>query len=327
MAIETETRRSRRQVIMAGFGALGGLLVGTLGRPDTTRAAANGNVQLAAGVIDSDNDAASETRVNVAAAGGVALSGVAGLGTGLYGYSATGLAGVRALGGDTATGLFAESTHGTAVSGASTDTTPNGDNFASASHRTGVLGSAGDVTGIEANTDEIGVYGYADLSPFSSGVRGRSHAGAGVFGSSDSSFGVIGAGDVGVYGTGGTAGVIGDVDTGAIGVYGWVGSTIAPAAPGGVAVHAAAQSTGLIALNVVGKAKFSRSGRVTIAKNHASVAVTLAGVTTASYIIATLQTNKAGVYVRAVVPASGKFTIYLSKASTSATVVGYLVVN
>jgi hypothetical protein len=190
-----------------------------------------------------------------------------------------------------------------------------------------VLGSAGDVTGIETNTDEIGVYGYADLSPFSTGVRGRSHGGAGVFGSSDSSFGVIGAGDVGVYGTGGSLGVIGDVDTGAIGVYGWVGSAIAPAAPGGVAVHAAAETTNLVALNVVGKTRFSRSGRVSITKNHASKAVTLAGVTAASYIIATLQTNKAGIYVRAVVPASGKFTIYLSKASTSTIVVGYLVVN
>ena len=53
----------------------------------------------------------------------------------------------------------------------------------------------------------------------------------------------------------------------------------------------------------------------------------MAGVTSASYVIATVQTNKAGVYVRAVVPAGGKFTIYLSKAPTAAIVVGYLVVN
>jgi hypothetical protein len=51
------------------------------------------------------------------------------------------------------------------------------------------------------------------------------------------------------------------------------------------------------------------------------------GVTASSYIIATLQTRRAGVYVHAVVPAAGSFTIYLNKTVTAATVVGYLVIN
>jgi len=53
----------------------------------------------------------------------------------------------------------------------------------------------------------------------------------------------------------------------------------------------------------------------------------MAGVTTASYIIATLQTSVSGVYVRAVVPASGSFTIYLSKAPRKTVYVGYMVIN
>jgi uncharacterized Ntn-hydrolase superfamily protein len=53
----------------------------------------------------------------------------------------------------------------------------------------------------------------------------------------------------------------------------------------------------------------------------------MAGVTTSSYIIATPQTNRAGVYVQSVVPASGKFTIYLNKAVTGTSYIGYLVIN
>jgi hypothetical protein len=37
--------------------------------------------------------------------------------------------------------------------------------------------------------------------------------------------------------------------------------------------------------------------------------------------------NRAGIYVRAVIPSSGSFTIYLNKAVTSATNVAYFVVN
>ena len=53
----------------------------------------------------------------------------------------------------------------------------------------------------------------------------------------------------------------------------------------------------------------------------------MSGVSATSYVIATLQTSSSGLYVRAVVPASGQFRIYLSKAAPKRVVVGYLVVN
>jgi hypothetical protein len=53
----------------------------------------------------------------------------------------------------------------------------------------------------------------------------------------------------------------------------------------------------------------------------------MVGVTTSSYILATLQTRRAGVYVHAVVPAAGYFTIYLNKNVSAATYIGYLVIN
>ncbi len=53
----------------------------------------------------------------------------------------------------------------------------------------------------------------------------------------------------------------------------------------------------------------------------------MAGVTTASYIVATLQTNVSGCYVRAACPSTNKLTIYLSKAPGKTVYVGYVVVN
>ena len=81
------------------------------------------------------------------------------------------------------------------------------------------------------------------------------------------------------------------------------------------------------ALQVAGRARFSRSGRATIAAGHKSVTITMAGVTTSSYVIATPQVNRAGVYVQSVVPGTGRLTIYLNKTTTVSTVIGYLVIN
>ena len=86
-------------------------------------------------------------------------------------------------------------------------------------------------------------------------------------------------------------------------------------------------STTGIALDVSGKARFSRSKRVTISSGASSIKVILAGVTTSSLVFANLQTNRTGYYVQAVVPATGSFTIYLNKALTSATFVAYFVLN
>src|SRR5205085_11107185 len=118
--------------------------------------------------------------------------------------------------------------------------------------------------------------------------------------------GVQGAGYFGVYGTG-RHGLIGDATPDDTGVYGWVGAAAPGEAPAGVAVHAQAEP-GYTALNVVGVARFSRSGRASIAANKSSKIVAMAGVTPNSYIVATLQANRSGVFVRAVVCSSAQFT-------------------
>jgi hypothetical protein len=114
---------------------------------------------------------------------------------------------------------------------------------------------------------------------------------------------------------------------GGTGVYGFVGDVQATAATPGVAVEARAATTAQTALQVAGKVKFSRSGRTSVGSGKSSRKITMTGVTTSSYIIATLQSRRTGVYVASVVPASGSFTIYLNKTVSSTTYVAYFVIN
>ena len=51
----------------------------------------------------------------------------------------------------------------------------------------------------------------------------------------------------------------------------------------------------------------------------------MAGVTSTSKVFAVLNSNRSGRYVRAVVPATGKFTIYLNTSVSSSTYVAYFV--
>ena len=88
----------------------------------------------------------------------------------------------------------------------------------------------------------------------------------------------------------------------------------------------AASKTG-IGLDVVGKARFSRSGKAVITTGKKSVKVTLAGVTSGSLVFANLATNAAGKYVAAVVPASGSFTIYLNANASGSVSVAWVVLD
>jgi hypothetical protein len=70
-----------------------------------------------------------------------------------------------------------------------------------------------------------------------------------------------------------------------------------------------------------------RSGKAKIAANKTSVSIAVAGITSANFAVATLATNKSGVYVRAVVCASNKITVYLNAKSSTATYVSWLVLG
>jgi hypothetical protein len=151
-------------------------------------------------------------------------------------------------------------------------------------------------------TSYTGVYGWSPAPPDDTSV------GVGVWGDSDD-WGVYGQGTVGVYGYG-HVGVIGEADS----------ST----SPG---VIAYGMTTSTPALQVVGKVKFNRSGRKSIAAGKSSVVVTLAGTTSTSKIFAVLASNRSGRYVRAVVPAAGKFTIYLNTTVSSSSTISWFVLD
>jgi hypothetical protein len=100
------------------------------------------------------------------------------------------------------------------------------------------------------------------------------------------------------------------------------------ASPAGIGVLAEIPGGGT-ALQVAGPAAFSRSGLVTVAKGSSSATVTGVAPTAASLVLATLQQDRAGIWVRSAVPkvTASSFTVHLSKAVTASTKVAWFVVN
>jgi hypothetical protein len=171
--------------------------------------------------------------------------------------------------------------------------------------RAAVVGSTGDETNINTEfTGFTGVYGWSPTAGSDSAF------GTGVWGDGE---------DVGTYGSG-FVGVRGD---------GFIGMVAAGEAGGGIGLRAfGGTGTGLdVALEVFGKVKFSRSGRNTIGAGRSSLKINLVGVTSASRIFAVLHSNRSGRYVRAVVPTTGSFTVYLNTTVTAATYVAWFVIN
>jgi hypothetical protein len=290
MSVDTSAPRSRRAILASALGGLGAVVASRLIKPDTARAAPGDAV-----LVDAAHTGAGSTSITSTTVSAV---------------------------------IAADTVDGTGLKGSSTDATVS--DFTAASNRSGVIGVAGaagapgDPGMIALNTDESGVYGFSNISQNSAGVWGDSAGGSGVLGSGGT--GVLGFGYYGVYAFGRVA-VTGEAYTTETGVYGYSGANPAPLPPAGVGVQATAGSTAQVALNVTGKAKFSRSGRTYIAAGQYARKITMAGVTSSSYVIATLQTRRTGVYVHAVVPGTGYFYIYLNKAVTATTYVGYLVIN
>ncbi len=209
-----------------------------------------------------------------------------------------------------------EYTGGTETSLVITSADPNDPQAAFRAHNTaadaaGVIGASGDETLASEDTPFTGVYGWSEADPADS-------LGSGVWGDSPDT-GVVGTGSVGVLGIGGV-GLWGDGSGGP----GVIGDSDDPVISGVLARGSSA--TGL-ALSVIGKAKFSRSGRTTIGSGRSSITIALNGTTSGSKVFAVLHSNRSGRYVRAVVPTTNSFTVYLNAAVTSASYVAWFVLD
>jgi hypothetical protein len=193
MAIDTETRASRRNILAAALGGLGGLLAGRLASPDAA-AAANGDSALLGTANTSTTETSFENTENDetslkgshGAAGKGVEAAVGGAGYGLY-------ATAPATGGRA---VFASSLDKAAVTGHSTASNPV---VHQEGERVGVVGIAGDATGIALDMSETGVYGFCDTS-FSYAV--------GVWGDTFQGIGVVGSGDWGMNAFGGSIGLV-----------------------------------------------------------------------------------------------------------------------
>jgi hypothetical protein len=201
--------------------------------------------------------------------------------------------------------------------------------------------SATSVTKI-TNTDPANTAAVIEAESYAGiGVSGVSAEAAGVRGASSFGPGVSGIGDVGVAGFSDFGTGVDGSSTDNIGVH---GSSSAEDGAGvfgesfisvGV-IGSSSIGTGVLAragrgtaLRVDGKATFSRSGRLTLAAGQSSIAKTSVTLSRYSMVLALLQTNRPGIYVRAVVPSpsTSSFRVYLNTAVPGTTYVAWFVLN
>jgi hypothetical protein len=267
--------------------------------------------------------------------------GVRGLGSGANGAGVFGMnlgstgIGVHGKTGGTGSAVFGEATaNGVGVVAKSTNGTgaiaQSDANNGTALKATALNGSSAKAVWGETNSGYAGYFS----SPGSIGIGVRAIGGQyGVLATTSTG--------IGVYGSTSTGTGVNGITTGATGIgvngktFGSGSAVFGEAVNNGVAVFGkTTNGTALrgdspsgTALEVNGKAKFSRSGTKTVAVNTASLVVNLSGTTANSMILATAQQNTS-VFVKAVVPAAGSFTIYLTgNAPAGGLKVAYFVMN
>ena len=162
---------------------------------------------------------------------------------------------------------------------------------------------------------------YLAMSTF--GVQGSSTAfnGVGLYGSG---IGTNGRGVVGqTNGHNSQVGVDGDARLNA-----GEGIAVRARTMNGIGVYA--EATGGYGLQVVGRAVFNRSGKTTLSGGTSAKTISGHAMTGATIVVATVQGNPAGVWVRSVSvsDAADTFTIRLNKAAPAGgVVVGFFIVN
>jgi hypothetical protein len=161
-------------------------------------------------------------------------------------------------------------------------------------------------------------------------------SGVAILADSTTGVGVDSVGRIGVYAHGNAAG---PAPFTVYGLYARVDSVgNGPAVVAEHAISGAVPANTAIFANVSSKAHHGiqaygglslpdRSGKAKIVAGKTYLPITVPGITSANFAIATLATNKSGVYVRAVVCATNKITVYLNTHSSTVTYVSWLVLG
>jgi len=201
----------------------------------------------------------------------------------------------------------------------------------------GGINTATTVTSLQNSTNSATVLSVVSQSA-SQAFAVDNQAGTAVFGNSTSAYGVVGNGPIGVLGQGVSGVAIGTdgrgFGAGGVGARGWATSTSGQTvgvvgrvdSPSGFGVLAR-NTAGGTALEADGKVRFRRSGKATISAGASSKKVTLAGVGSTSMVFAVLAQSRSSRWVRAVVPASGYFTIHLNGTVATKTLVSWFVLD
>jgi membrane-associated protease RseP (regulator of RpoE activity) len=134
------------------------------------------------------------------------------------------------------------------------------------------------------------------------------------------------------YGVRGTSPYIGvNAVGGEVGVYtvSDYGKGVQALTYDGVAVHASTAVDAGSALEVTGRARFSRSGKVVIPAGKDRVTVTVGNLDANSLVLATVQERRDDYYVLGAVasPAASTITIHVSRKASKPTTVAWFVVN
>jgi hypothetical protein len=338
MSTQLEQIRPRRAVLAGALGAIGVIAGRALGAPAATKAANGGSVLIG----DASNTGTLATGLTNSASGGdaLSLSGTAagrglvaksGTGVGVHGHSGA-TAPVPSLDGISGVGVLGSTQDelGTGGLGQAPSTVTSNSVGLEGDGDTGVLGSGIFGTVGVTSATGIGVYGSASASAAppvygKTGVIGQSDLGGTAIVGFTGAAAPVPPPDTGIYGRSNTGGTNGRGLTGfcASGI-GLLGQTNT-----GVGVRAYSGTNTGMALRVSGKAAFDRSGKLTITAGHSSITLTGIPLTSASFILATLQTNVTGLSIQAAVtnPAGSRFTIYLNKAPSVNVSVAWLAVN
>ncbi|MFL5736203.1 MAG: hypothetical protein ACJ76P_02550 [Actinomycetota bacterium] len=312
-------KRSRRELLAGAAGALGVLAAETVANATPASAAVSPDGDVVLGGSLTDNSTGLSTRISYTgngqgvyvegndAANGILAHGLGAAGTGVVGHGlATGVAG------------NVSGTTGNGVEG---------------------IGGTNGVHGTTSNNNGQGVLGEHDGS--GAGVRGTSATGDGVEGyGGGTNIGVYGqGGDGGGNGVQGYAGTAAGTGVFGVNVAGGTGVLGAGDVAGGIGVHGHGASIGVqaeaigssaVALDVLGKARFSRSGVLTVKATKSAATKGSVPLSSGSLVLATIQQSAPGFSVESAVPnvANSSIAIHLNQpAPTGGIKVAWFVVN